>query len=134
LRQQAAGSGQQAAGGVRSYRDLIAWQRAIDLTEAAYRLTAAFPRDELYGLTSQTRRAAVSVAANIAEGYGRESRASYVSFLRISRASLRELETHLIIAERVGLASHPQIALLLELCEEQGRILHGLISKLEANS
>jgi four helix bundle protein len=119
---------------IRSYRDLIAWQRAIELAEAVYRLSTAFPRDELYGLTSQARRAAVSVAANIAEGYGRETRPAYISFLRISRASLRELETHLIIAQRVGLVAPAQVKPVLDLCEEEGRILHGLMTKLEADA
>jgi four helix bundle protein len=119
------------AAAVRSHRDLIAWQKAIDLTEACYRVTSQFPRDELYGLTSQVRRAAVSVAANIAEGYGRQTKPAYLGFLRISRGSLRELETHLIIADRVGLAETAALAALLEKCDEQARILHALIDKLE---
>lgn len=132
---EAAGSRQQAAGGrakLRSYRDLIAWKKAIDLAEAAYRLTAAFPAEERFGATSQIRRAAASVAANIAEGYGRGTRVSYLSFLRIARGSLRELETHLIIAERVRLAPAGDIRRLLELCDEEARILQGLVGKLEA--
>ncbi len=119
---------------VKTFRDLIAWQRAIDLAEAAYRLTANFPREELYGLTSQIRRASTSIAANIAEGYGRESLAAYLNFLRIARGSLREVETHLIIAERVRLCSAEEIKAVLALCDEQGRILHALIRKLEASA
>lgn len=69
---------------VRSYRDLLVWQQAVDLAVAVYELTRAWPRDELYGLTSQARRAAVSVCANIAEGYGRDTRAAYVQFLPLS--------------------------------------------------
>ena len=116
---------------VRSHRDLIAWQKAIDLAEACYLLTSQFPKDELYGLTSQTRRAAVSVAANIAEGYGRQTKPAHLSFLRIARGSLRELETHLIIADRIRLAEAAPLAALLEKCDEQARILHALIEKLE---
>ena len=73
---------------ISGYRDLVVWQRAMELAEATYLLTKRFPPDEQYGLTSQARRAAASVAANIAEGYGRQTRASYVSFLRIAQGSL----------------------------------------------
>ncbi|MFT3726450.1 MAG: four helix bundle protein [Terricaulis sp.] len=90
--------------GIRSYRDLVAWQRAMDLAASVYALTKHWPREELYGMTSQTRRAAVSVAANIAEGYGRDNLGSYLQFLRIAQGSLKELETHLLIAKRVGVA------------------------------
>jgi four helix bundle protein len=115
---------------VRSYRDLTAWQRAIELVEAVYLVSGGFPREELYGLTSQIRRAAVSVAANIAEGYGRDASGSYAQFLRIARGSLREVETLMIIAGRVNLATREEIAQILELCDEEGRILHGLIRSL----
>ena len=115
---------------VTSYRDLLVWQRAIDLTEAVYALTRQFPRDELYGLTSQTRRAAVSVAANIAEGYGRETRPAYVSFLRIAQGSLKELETHVIIAARVGATEVEQTEGVLLRAEELGKMLRSLIRKL----
>ena len=75
----------------------------MDLAEACYRLTANFPKDETFGLTSQLRRASVSVPANIAEGYGRDSRGSYTQFLKIAQGSLKELETHVLLAERLGL-------------------------------
>jgi len=133
---EAAGSRQQAAGArqpLRSYRDLIAWQRAIELAEAAYQLSRQFPADERFGATSQVRRASVSVAANIAEGYGRGTRSSYLSFLRIARGSLREVETHLIIAERVKLAEAEAIGEVLALCDEVARILQALIAKLEVS-
>lgn len=70
---------------LRSYRDLLVWQQAMDLTVATYQLTRSWPKDELYGLTSQARRAAVSVCANIAEGYGRDTRGAYVQFLRVAK-------------------------------------------------
>ena len=117
---------------VRSYRDLQVWQRAMDLAVGTYELTKAYPRDELFGLTSQSRRAAASIAANIAEGYGRASKPSYLSFLRIARGSLKELETHLILAERVGLLASGAAAPLLEQTDEVGRMLHGLITRVEA--
>lgn len=91
---------------IESYRDLVVWQQAMDLVVSIYETTKAWPKEELYGLTPQLRRAATSVPANIAEGYGRESRASYQQFLRIAQGSLKELETHLLIARRVGITSH----------------------------
>jgi four helix bundle protein len=115
---------------IESYRDLLVWQQAMDLAVAVYKLTKAWPKDELYGLTSQTRRAATSVPANIAEGYGRENRGSYQQFLRIAQGSLKELETHLLIAERIGLASGDGIHSLLMGSESVGKLLRQLIRKL----
>ena len=118
---------------IRSHRDLLVWQRAMDIAVATYELTKRYPRDELFGLTSQSRRAAASVAANIAEGYGRATKQAYVNFLRIARGSLKELETHLILAERVGLASAQPTRELLDQADELGRMLHGLISKVQSH-
>ncbi|QZH74754.1 MAG: four helix bundle protein [Erythrobacter sp.] len=89
---------------VKSHRDLLVWQRGIVLAEEVYLLSRSWPKDELYALTSQARRAAVSIPSNIAEGYGRQSRASYAHHLKIARGSLLELETHLLLAERVSVA------------------------------
>ena len=108
---------------VQSYRDLIVWQRAMDVAAATYELTRDYPRDEMFGLTSQSRRAASSIPANIAEGYGRASRQAYINFLRIAQGSLKELETHLLLAERVGIARAGSIQPLLEQSEEIGRML-----------
>jgi four helix bundle protein len=121
-------------GDVRSYRDLLVWQQAMDLAVAIYDLTRPWPKDELYGLTSQTRRAAVSVCANIAEGYGRETRGSYIAFLRIAQGSVKELETHLIIAQRVELSHSGKIDDVLSQCESVGKLLRLLIRKLESES
>ena len=115
---------------VQSYRDLIVWQRAMDVAAATYQLTRDYPRDEMFGLTSQSRRAASSIPANIAEGYGRASRQAYINFLRIAQGSLKELETHLLLAERVGIARAGSIQPLLEQSEEIGRMLKALIGKL----
>lgn len=116
---------------VRSYRDLLVWQQAMDLAVATYDLTQSWPKDELYGLTSQARRAAVSICANIAEGYGRETRASYIQFLRISQGSLKELETHLIIAQRIELSATAKIEDSLQQCASVGKLLRLLVRKLE---
>ncbi len=118
---------------VRSYRDLLVWQRAMDLAAAAYELSRAYPRDELFGLTSQTRRAAASIAANIAEGYGRSTKPAYLNFLRIAQGSLKELETHLILAERIGVTPSGSIDGLLGDADELGRMLNSLISKLRSH-
>ncbi|TIO29114.1 four helix bundle protein [Mesorhizobium sp.] len=115
---------------IASYRDLIVWQQAMDLTVAIYEVTRAWPEDELYGLTGQVRRPATSVPANIAEGYGRESRASYQQFLRIAQGSLKELETHLLIAQRVGITSREAIESLMLHSESVGKLLRLLIRKL----
>ncbi|MES1200655.1 MAG: four helix bundle protein [Pseudomonadota bacterium] len=114
-----------------SYQDLLAWQQAVDLVASAYRATRAWPKDELYGLTAQVRRAATSVPANIAEGYGREHRRSYVHFLRIAQGSLKELETHLIVSKRIEIATEETIAPLLAQCASVGKLLRLLIRKLE---
>jgi four helix bundle protein len=115
---------------IRSYKDLDVWQVAMDLATACYRATAVFPRDEIYGMTAQVRRASVSIAANIAEGYGRETSASFVQFLRIAQGSLKELETHLMLVERVQLLKSEELAPLLNQCERISKMLRNLIRSL----
>ena len=115
---------------VESYKDLLVWQQAMDLTVETYNRTRSWPKEELYGLTSQVRRAAVSIPANIAEGYGRETRPSYEHFLRIAQGSLKELETHLLIAERVGMSTGDELAPLLGATESVGKLLRLLLRRL----
>jgi four helix bundle protein len=116
---------------IQSYRDLRVWQEAMNLAEACYRLTAAFPREETYGLTSQIRRASASIPANIAEGYGRNSSGAYVQFLRIAQGPLKELETHILLAGRLKLVEPPPGEAVLATCDAVGRMLLGLIRQLE---
>ena len=116
---------------IQSHKDLRVWREAMDLAEACYRLSTAFPRDEAYGLTSQVRRSAVSVPANIAEGYGRENTGSYVQFLKVAQGSLKELETHVELAERVGIVSTEAITPILGRCEGVGKMLNALIRSLQ---
>jgi four helix bundle protein len=111
---------------IKSYRDLKVWQDAMILAESCYLFSQEFPREEMYGLTSQIRRAAVSIPANIAEGYGRNSSGSYVSFLRNAQGSLKELETHLILAQRLKFGSYDVAARLLSQCDSIGRMLFAL--------
>jgi four helix bundle protein len=92
------------SGTINSYRDLRVWQDSMALAEACYRLTRGFPKDEMFGLTSQIRRSATSIPANIAEGHGRENTRSFIQFLRIAQGSVKELETHLLIAQRTGIS------------------------------
>jgi four helix bundle protein len=109
-----------------THKDLIVWQKAVSLATKVYAATAALPNDERYGLTTQMRRAAVSVPSNIAEGAGRSSRAEYLHYLSIARGSLAELETQLQIARELELMTSPlenQIA-------EVGRLLTGLMRRL----
>jgi four helix bundle protein len=117
---------------IRSYRDLKVWQLAMDLAELCYRTTRRFPKDELYGMTSQIRRAAASVPANIAEGHGRNSRGEYIQFLRVAQGSLKELETHLLLAQRVGLTDENAVVPTLNKSETLGKMLRALIRSLEA--
>jgi four helix bundle protein len=115
---------------VQSHKDLLVWQQAMDLAVGIYVSTRTWPREELYGLTSQVRRAASSVPTNIAEGYGRETRPSYVQFLRIAQGSLKEVETHLLIAQRIGIATGEQLTPLLDAVESIGKLLRLLLRKL----
>lgn len=117
---------------IASYQDLLVWQKGMDLAVAVYKLAATFPREEMYGLASQVRRSAGSIPANIAEGYGRDNRGSYVQHLRIAQGSLKELETHLILATRVAIAEHAQVDPILAAASELGRMLRSMIRSLES--
>jgi four helix bundle protein len=114
----------------RSYKDLAAWQKAMDLVTATYRSTASFPKDEQFGLTSQLRRAAVSIPSNIAEGQGRLSEKEFRYFLGQARGSVMEVETQIQIAQNLGYIKAEQTKELLELCAEVGRILNGLLASI----
>jgi four helix bundle protein len=109
-----------------SFRDLTVWQRAIDLTVCIYELTAEFPNAEIYGLSSQMRRAAVSVSSNIAEGAGRGGKKEFRQFLSMARGSNCELQTQLLISSRLKIASQEQLLKANGLSQEVGRMLNGL--------
>lgn len=117
--------------GIRSYRDLHVWQRGVELVEEVYKISAEFPPDERFGLTSQIRRAAVSVPSNIAEGYGRRRRAQYTHHLDIANGSLKEVETQLIIAGRLNLTTKDKCQHAWHLLQECGKMLNGLIRSLD---
>jgi four helix bundle protein len=110
-----------------SYKDLLAWQRAIEMSVALYKFTSGFPKEETYGLASQLRRAGVSVPSNIAEGYARLSRGEYKQFLGIARGSNSEVQTQLVIARELGFGS-PQLLDKAEgLSNEVGKLLAGIL-------
>jgi four helix bundle protein len=114
----------------RSYKDLIAWQKAMELVTTTYKSTARFPKDEQFGLTSQLRRAAVSIPSNIAEGQGRLSEKEFRHFLGLARGSLMEVETQFQIAQNLGYIEAEQTLELLRMSAEVGRILNGLMASI----
>jgi four helix bundle protein len=118
---------------IKSYRDLKVWIDSMTLVEECYRFTKVFPRDEMYGLTSQIRRASVSVPANIAEGDGRDNTGSYVQFLKIAQGSLKELETHLLLSQRLKFASLDIAEDLLRQADSIGRMLRALVRSLQTS-
>jgi four helix bundle protein len=119
---------------VKSFKDLEVWRVSLDLAEACYRATRRFPVEEMYGLTSQIRRAAAAIPANIAEGYGRETTPAFIQFLRIAQGSVKELETHLILAHRVEVLQIEDSQSLQAECDRVSRMLRNLIRALEIKS
>jgi four helix bundle protein len=113
-----------------NYHDLIVWQKAVELTVCIYKLTQLFPKNELYGLTSQMRRAGVSIASNIAEGRGRLNPGEFLQFLGIAQGSLYELQTQILVAKRLGLirseALHEAESLGNEVSKMLGSFIHTL--------
>lgn len=116
---------------IKNYQDLLAWQKAMDLVEVGYQLTKQFPKEEMFALTSQLRRALVSVPSNIAEGEGRNSPAEFLRFLNIAHGSLREVETQLLIAQRLNYLSDTDLKPALALASEAGRLIQGLRRSLD---
>jgi four helix bundle protein len=119
---------------INSYRDLLVWKAGIEIAVSCYALTKTFPNSEIYGMTSQIRRSAASVAANIAEGHGRESTPAFVQFLRVAQGSLKELETHLILATEVGLMAGGDLEGILHKTDEVGKMLRSMIRSLQGKS
>lgn len=116
---------------VESYQDLTVWQKAMETVERCYQLTRTFPNQEVYGMTSQIRRAAVSIPANIAEGWGRESTREFIQFLRIAQGSLKELETLLLLSTRVQLTNATVVQPIQATLAEVSRMIHSLIGSLK---
>ena len=115
---------------MKTYRDLIVWQKAMVLVTEIYRHTKSFPEDERFGLTSQLRRCSISIPSNVAEGYGRNSTQDYIRYLRIANGSLFELQTQLEIAYNLGFLTEKSFSVLFEMSREIERMLSSLIKKI----
>lgn len=116
---------------IESFKDLKVWQKAMEISVEVYRKTAEFPQNEMFGLTSQVRRASNSISLNIAEGHGRKSTKSYINFLSISQGSLAELESGIILSTKLEFLKEEDCNVLYELIAEENKMLSSLISSLE---
>lgn len=114
---------------INGYRDLIVWQKSMDLVDEIYKIIKLLPQEERFALSDQMRRSAISVPSNIAEGYERKSKKEYLQFLSIAKSSRAELETQLYICIRQNYITHSQADKAFGLCDEVGRILNALINK-----
>jgi four helix bundle protein len=115
-----------------SYRQLLVWQLGMELAKDVYLLTQKFPKHEVYGLSSQVQRAAVSIPANLAEGHAKDSTKEFLRHISIAQGSLAETETHLLLAESLGYAKPEEIAEILEKCAEERKMLSGLRRSLQS--
>ena len=118
---------------VKDYKDLIVWQKAMELAREIYKLARKLPKEEMYGLSNQIRRSAVSIPSNIAEGHSRNSRKEFIQFLSIAKGSKSELETQLILCRDLGYFEHEDIENCFILITEVGKMLNGLMKKLTPN-
>jgi four helix bundle protein len=118
----------------KNYRDLIAWQKAMDLAAMVYQMSHTFPKEEQYGLTSQIRRAVVSVPSNIAEGHARRSTKEFIHFLSVAHGSLAEIETQFLLAERLNYLSKAESLDVIKRTSEVGRLINGLIKSLKPSN
>jgi four helix bundle protein len=116
---------------LKSYKDLLVWQRAVDISVEVYAISAAFPKEEVFGLTNQIRRASNSISLNIAEGYSRNSAKAYLNFLNIAQGSLFELESGIILAERLQFVKSESLIKLFNLITEESKMLRSLMNKIE---
>jgi four helix bundle protein len=120
---------------IKSYKDLLIWQKGIELTDDIYSLVKTFPNDEIYSLTSQIKRSTISIPSNIAEGFGRNSTKSYLNFLKISRGSLFELETQLIIAKNQNFIQNIELFdKIMKMITEEGKMINSYINKLDKST
>ena len=120
--------------GIQSYKDLLIWQRGIDIVSLVYQLISDFPKDEIYALSSQIKRSAVSIPSNIAEGYGRQSTQSYIQFVKIARGSLCELETQLLVAEKLGFVKLESLySDIIKQITEESKMINSFLNKLESS-
>ncbi len=120
--------------GIQSYKDLLIWKKGIDIVVLVYQLISDLPKDEIYALSSQIKRSAVSIPSNIAEGYGRHSTQSYIQFIKIARGSLFELETQLLIAEKLNFIKSVDLySDIMKQITEESNMINSFINKLESS-
>lgn len=120
---------------IKTYKDLLIWQKGMEITELVYQLVQEFPKEEMYALTSQIKRSSVSIPSNISEGYGRNTAKSYSQFIKISRGSLYELETQLILAEKLNFIQNNELLYcIMELIEQEGKMMNSFIKKIETTN
>ncbi|GHV14898.1 four helix bundle protein [Fibrobacterales bacterium] len=118
---------------IQTFKELRVWQEAMNLAEMIYIQTKNFPKEEVYGMTSQIRRAVISVPANIAEGYGRKNRAEYLNFLSIANGSLKETETHLLLSQRIGYLTETQMEMFQKQLDVVGKLLTAIRKSLSTS-
>ena len=118
---------------MKSYQELEVWKKAVDFVVEVYRIIKSFPKVELYSLVSQIQGSSVSIPENIAEGWGRNTKKEYIQFLKIGRGSLFELETHLIISQKLNYINQKNLEDLMLRTQEIGKMLNGLIKSLGKN-
>jgi four helix bundle protein len=117
---------------VKSYKDLLIWRKGIDIVVITYKLVSQFPKEELYALSSQIKRSAVSIPSNIAEGYGKQSTQSYIQFIKLARGSLYELETQLLVAEKLNFIQDENLfSVLINQVMEESKMINSFLNKLE---
>ena len=117
---------------IKSYKDLLIWQKGIEIVCMTYKLVSCFPKDELYALSSQIKRSSVSIPSNIAEGYGRQSTQSYIQFIKIARGSLCELETQLLVAKKLDFISDEKLfSEVINQIIEESKMINSFLNKLE---
>ncbi len=120
--------------GIQSYKDLLIWQKGIEIAVLVYQLIPEFPKDEIYALYSQIKRSAVSIPSNIAEGYGRQTTQSYIQFIKIARGSLCELETQLVLADRLSFIKTASLfSEIMNKISEESKMINSFINKLESS-
>ncbi|MES2589325.1 MAG: four helix bundle protein [Bacteroidota bacterium] len=119
-------------GEIKSYKDLIIWRNGLKISELTYKLTKDFPKEEVYGMTSQMKRSSISIPSNIAEGFGRSSTVSYIQYLRIARGSLYELDTQLTLSRNLDLTKDLELITEIEnLISDEGKMINSYIKKLK---
>lgn len=116
---------------IKSYKDLLAWQKAMDLVELVYSVTREFPREELFGLATSLRRAAVSIPSKIADGHERDNTREFIHYLSVARGALSEVETQMEVARRLGYINEEQHGIFASLASDTGKIVNGLMNSME---